>query len=176
MPAAAPLDEEEQVLVRRLFDEGCGRNEISRRSGITKARVSRFCSENGLIFDKARVTAKATEQRQRNMREMREQIAYRLAARAEALLDRLDRPYRYYEKTSDGNMVLVELPEHPMREEHTAITAASTAMRSYMEISETLVEKTAAEEKSMLVQLQEQMKAAVATADDLARRNEHAND
>lgn len=168
MPKPEPLTDAEAAEVRKLHAEGKGRNEIHRITGLTNARITRYTTENDLKFAGHNTPGlkKAQAQRQQNMRERREQIAQRLAGRAESILDRLEGKYRYYERGQGGNeMVLVELPEHPLREEQTGIQAVATAMKSYMEIAETLVEKTAADEKSMLDRLREQMKVSVAAED-----------
>lgn len=74
---------EERVVA--LAREGLGRNEISRRTGVPKTRVTALVRAAGLSFDRAG-TAKATQARSVDLAERRSRLASRLLIAAEYAL------------------------------------------------------------------------------------------
>ncbi|QXN74217.1 helix-turn-helix DNA binding domain protein [Gordonia phage ObLaDi] len=170
-PPRMAMTAEERDQVRKLHEEGKGLNEIMRITGIkSKSMLSKFCKENGLTFDRSS-TAAATAARIEDLKARQVAMAEKLMSTAEYLHTRFHDTYRYYVREGD-EMMLVELPEIPLRETRDAVTAIGEAVRGHLTLFEAAGGDTPEVEKSMLVSLKEQLADYIDIVDEEAADGE----
>ncbi|UAK38434.1 hypothetical protein K8O93_01115 [Gordonia bronchialis] len=160
------LTEEEKAKVRELHADGMGRNKIAKATGIPPASVSEFCEDEGLKFSTKPYLKKGRMEYQASLREMREQVARKNVEQALKLHARIEGDtYKHYVRNRNDELVLVELPEAPVSEMATIMNTIGRAMDTHVALLDSLGDKTAEEEKSMLDGLLDAFKGQVAEWD-----------
>jgi len=86
---------DKRARLRDLHARGLSTRTIAAKLGVHQSTVSKWAKQEGLAFDRAHV-AKAVAARQVDLAAKRQELAVRMLAAAEAMLDTLDDPYLVY--------------------------------------------------------------------------------
>lgn len=156
-----PLSDEERDQVRVLYAEGCGRNEISRRTGIHQRRVSAIAAELGLTFRRAAHTAVATEIKKEDARARRAALAISLLEDAERLRQQLFAACTAYNfGGKDNTFAQVKLSEPSFRDKNYLMGAIGLAVDRAVRLDEYDKDTGLGDAKSMLSALAAGLDAA----------------
>ncbi|GGJ81998.1 hypothetical protein GCM10011583_11880 [Streptomyces camponoticapitis] len=129
MASTRPVTDEERKEIRRLHGEGKSRNAIAkylRRSGRT---ISKIVAEMGLSFDRATMTAVATEARSMDLAARRLRLAEDLQVDAERMRRQLWEPAVVFNfGGKDNTFEKRTLPEAPAEMKKTIMGAVGIAI------------------------------------------------
>jgi len=129
-----PVSGQTRARVLQLHEQGVGRNEIARITGISTASVSKIVKEEGGSFDTSQ-TELATQNRMADLAERRAIVSEKFLTRANSLLDDMEREFRAFAFGGKDNVYTEQILEEPSVEaKHTMIRAASTAMKAHTDL------------------------------------------
>ncbi|MDP9799358.1 hypothetical protein J2S43_007870 [Catenuloplanes nepalensis] len=157
----SPITDDERRQVRDLHAQGHGRNEISRRTGIHNRRVSAIAADLGLTFVRGARTAAATTARVADAAERRARLQVDMLSAAERLLGQMFSPAKVYNfggKENDYNERDVDEP--PFRDKRDIATALSVLVNGSVRLAEYDKGTGNEDERSMLGDLFDQLRAA----------------
>lgn len=155
-----PVTEEDHRRVRELHAQGLTRNAIGETIGRSGRTVSRIAAELGLTFDRSR-TAAATEAKKADAAERRAALQLDALAGAQKLIGQMfaeSKIYNFGGKENDYNERTV--PEPPFRDKRDIATAISQLTATALKLAEYDKATGAEDEKSMLGDLFDQLRAA----------------
>ena len=159
-PAKSPkqLTVTQQEQIRRMHAEGVAKGVISEQLGITTFQLNRFAKSAGLDFTAARL-AEANAVRLEDMKQRRMVLADKLLSDAERIRVRCRTEHSWYERIGE-RMVLVSLPEPPLPQVASGLSAVATAIKAHMELIGNQDSGTVGHSRSMVTTLFEQMQMA----------------
>ncbi|MFJ1648003.1 hypothetical protein [Streptomyces sp. NPDC088258] len=166
------LTPEQHQEIRGLHADGCGRNEIARRTGIAPVMVSKAAEKMGLSFDRSKIQA-ATTARLADLAEMRSLTAHKLHIAGDKLLDKVFKPARVFSFGGKENVYAEEWhDEPPASDKRSLVSAAATAFDRSLKMAPP--EQTAGVDaaKSMLGGLSEALQEFVRNEDELAEHEQ----
>ncbi|HEY0699886.1 MAG TPA: hypothetical protein VGD43_19005 [Micromonospora sp.] len=100
----AAITDDERRQVRELHSQGLGRNEISRRTGIHKKRVSAIAADLGLSFVRGEPTRAVVEAKKADVRTCRAALVLALLDDVDQLRSRLHTTYEVHQFDKEGNL------------------------------------------------------------------------
>lgn len=151
------LDERDKRRIVKLFHAGEGRNAIVRRLQIHPKAVTRVVREAGLSYDTSN-TREANKAYLARVEERRLELAERMLARAEAVLDRLeDTNYAAIMKGMGGRDTVRKLGFVPAAEERAMANALGSLTRAIAVLSEKKDRDHSTEAQSLLEDLAKSM-------------------
>lgn len=157
----SPTTEEEREQVRTLHDEGHGRNEISRRTGIHQRRVSRIAEQLGITFVRSGHTRAATEAKKDDAAARRAQLQLDALTNAQKLMGQMFAPTRVFNfGGKDNEYNSREHPEPPFRDKQAIATAIQALANTALRLAEYDKAAGSDDEKGMLLELRDQLRAA----------------
>jgi transcriptional regulator with XRE-family HTH domain len=119
------LTEDKRAEVLALHAQGLSRNEIARQSGVSVGSVTNICKKSGASFDRS-LTKDATHARKVDLAEARVELAHRLTAAANDMLDMLDKPFTVFSFGGKENtFASEELDSPPVDARRTIITSTA---------------------------------------------------
>ena len=131
---AAKLTDDERQAIIDLIESGKSARDVARESGRSAQTVSNIARSIGWEFGRKN-TAHAREARKAYGAEARAALAARLGEEAERLLDQLHEPYLVFNFGGSDNVYREHLlTEPPIGEKRAIIQAATTAMRTVLDI------------------------------------------
>ena len=121
----AKLTDETRADILRLHSEGLSRNEIARRTGVSAGSVTNVCTENDRTFDRS-ATKDASEAKRVDLADARMNLAHRMNAAANDMLDMLDKPFTVFNFGGKDNTFSSEvLSSVPVDARRTIITSSA---------------------------------------------------
>ncbi|WP_146116816.1 hypothetical protein [Microbacterium sp. MYb64] len=161
----AAITDAQRDEVTRLHAQGLSRNAIARETGISTGSVTRICTAAGLAFDRAS-TKDATRARAADMAQARTDLAWRLEAAANTMLDMLDKPFTVYAFGGrDNTFNSAELVSAPVDARRTIITSAAIVFDKLSKIVESTPEGTG-EAETVLDRIEAGIDAEFTDVDD----------
>lgn len=128
----------EQILA--AYDENLGRNEIARRVGVSVASVTRYCRENGRLFDTSK-SELAVAIQNLNLEKARRDLASGMVLRAQEALEAFDAPatvvhYQQGNETNVGQWVEHVLDQPTFADQQRIMTMAGIAFDKATRLTE----------------------------------------
>lgn len=164
-PDRRPVTDADRKRVRELHAQGLSRNEIARQSGRSQRTVSRLAAEMGLSFERAGATAKATEAKKADGATRRAQLQLDALAAAQKLMGQMFAPalvYNFGGKENDYNSTTLDEP--PFRDKRDIANAIQALANTALRLAEYDKATGSDDEKGMLLELRDQLRAARNTA------------
>ncbi|SDT22392.1 helix-turn-helix domain-containing protein [Microterricola viridarii] len=119
-----PLTEEKRQQILDLHAQKLSRNEIARQAGVSPSSVSKVCAADDRTFDRTQ-TKDATRAKQVDLAEARMNLAHRMNAAANEMLDMLDKPFTVFNFGGKDNTFASEvLDSVPVDARRTIITSS----------------------------------------------------
>lgn len=157
----APFTDHERQQITELHAQGHGRNEISRQTGIHNRRVSAIAADLGLSFSRAGATAAATEAKKADGAARRARLQEEALTAAQKLMGQMFAPttvYNFGGKENDYNSR--EHPEPPFADKRNIATAIQALAATALKLAEYDKATGSEEERGMLGDLRDQLRAA----------------
>jgi hypothetical protein len=151
-----PVTQADYDRVRELHAQGLGRNAIAKQIGRGERTVSRLAAEQGLTFDRAGATAKATAAKKADGAARRAQLQLDALAAANRLMGQMFQPalvYNFGGKENDYNSTTLEEP--PFADKRNIATAIQALAATALKLAEYDKATGNESEKSMLTDLRQ---------------------
>ncbi|WP_037823054.1 helix-turn-helix domain-containing protein [Streptomyces sp. NRRL B-24720] len=153
MGAFEPITPEDLETIRRFHADGCGRNEIARRTGRSPRTISIYAAKLGLSFDRT-ATEEATRARMADLAEKRTILAEALTDDALRLSAQVWEPtvvFNFGGKDNDYNERSVDEP--PAADKRQLMSAATNAAAQSLRLVPPSADSGSDDARSMLGKL-----------------------
>lgn len=156
MPSPRPVTQADYDRVKELHAQGLGRNAIAREIHRGERTVTRLAHEQGLSFDRAGATAKATEAKKADGAARRARLQVEALEAAQKLMGQMFQPalvYNFGGKENDYNSTTLEEP--PFADKRNIATAIQALAATALKLAEYDKATGNESEKSMLTDLRQ---------------------
>lgn len=161
MTRPKPVGPADYAQVAKLHAEGKSRNDIAKLTGRSGRTVSRIAAELGLSFERSGATAAATAAKKVDAAERRARLQVDALESAQKLMGQMFAPttvYNFGGKENDYNER--EHPEPPFRDKQAIANAIQALAGTALKLAEYDKANPADDEKGMLGELRDQLRAA----------------
>ncbi|WP_431892678.1 helix-turn-helix domain-containing protein [Micromonospora haikouensis] len=161
MAAPRPVTQDDYNRVRELHAQGLSRNEIARQLRRSGKTISHIATELGLSFERSGATAKATEAKKADGAARRAQLQLDALEAAQKLMGQMFAPalvYNFGGKENDYNSTTLDEP--PFADKRNIATAIQALAGTALKLAEYDKATGNEDEKGMLLELRDQLRAA----------------